>query len=464
MIMFMNQLFHTSCMMAVIAAVYIVAEALANGKYFAGDFYCVGKMILLGFIIPFRPRITVSLPAGPASILYFEGTGSLQNILTNLVEKPGADEAAFIPVPAVAVSPEKIIIFVWVLGFSVVLFHHVMKYLSFKRMVERWSEDITDVQILEAFGETKEQLGITSCLQIKKCSCISSPMLIQLLKPVILLTDTQMDREDLMLVLQHEMIHLKRKDLWYRWGLLLAAAINWFNPAIYLFSKSFTSFCELSCDELVTESMPEAGRYRYSMILLNLAGSKEKSNTLFSSFSYGGKRYMKNRLFSIMNTAKKRWVPAMFAICFLSVFCAGMVFAAPVNERGTADIPAERTGNTYIVKTDEEIDREMKAAFSEVFGNEFDENNFPGMIITYDESGVPIVTAPDIPQKSAVYAGGRYEVNGFYSSSDCSDSSLVFYVVKGHPIEVLDSSSSTTAAKVKYAGAGGYMKKEELRF
>lgn len=62
MIEFMNQLFHTSCIMAVIAAVYILAGALANGKYFAGDFYCAGKMILTGFIIPFRPRIKIFFP------------------------------------------------------------------------------------------------------------------------------------------------------------------------------------------------------------------------------------------------------------------------------------------------------------------------------------------------------------------------------------------------------------------
>ena len=69
------------------------------------------------------------------------------------------------------------------------------------------------------------------------------------------------------------------------------------------------------------------------------------------------------------------------------------------NERGTVDIPAERTVNAYGIKTNEDIDREMTEAFSEVFGNEFDKNNFPGMIITYDESGVPIVTDPDEHRK-----------------------------------------------------------------
>lgn len=149
----------------------------------------------------------------------------------------------------------------------------------------------------------------------------------------------------------------------------------------------------------------------------------------------------------------------MFAICFLSVFCAGMIFAVTDNERRAAD-----TANTYIIKTEEDIDREIMEAFSEVFSNEFNENNYQGMIITYDDSGIPIVTDPDEPQKRAVYAGAKYEINGFYSSSDCSDSNLVFYVLMGHPIEVLDSSSSTAVAKVKYAGAGGYMKKSELKF
>ena len=90
------------------------------------------------------------------------------------------------------------------------------------------------------------------------------------------------------------------------------------------------AFCELSCDELVTENMPEAGRYRYSMIIIHLAGYKGKIKYLILiHFSCGGKKYMKNRLFSIMSTGKERLGTAVFAICFLSIFCAGMVFAAP---------------------------------------------------------------------------------------------------------------------------------------
>lgn len=289
-------------------------------------------------------------------------------------------------------------------------------------------------------------------------------MLIQLWQPVILLTDATMTGEDLRLVLRHEMIHLKRKDLWYRWALLLAVAINWFNPAVYAFSKAFTCFCELSCDEKVTEGMPEAGRYRYSMIIIHMAGDKANLSTLFSSFSCGGKRYMKNRIFSILSITKKKWGIAAFVICFLSIFCAGAISLAPANQYGTLEISGERQISSGIIKTDEEIEREMEEAFAETFSNEFKEDDFPGMVIFYDESGIPVVTDPDVSQKSAVYACGKYERNGLYSSSDCSDSSLVFYILADRPIEVLDSAASTAAAKVKYAGAGGYMKKNGLKF
>lgn len=106
----------------------------------------------------------------------------------------------------------------------------------------------------------------------------------------------------------------------------------------------------------------------------------------------------------------------------------------------------------------------MAEAFSEVFDNEFHEEDFPGMIITYDEDGIPIVTDPNVPDYRAVFATGRYEKNGFYSSSDCDSESLVFYILKGQKVEVTDSAYSTKVAKVKYAGATGYMKKGELKF
>ncbi|MDO4293559.1 MAG: M56 family metallopeptidase [Eubacteriales bacterium] len=442
--LFLNQLAHTSIMMTVIAGFYILAGVWMRKNYFAEDFYDVGKIILFGFLIPFRPRVTVmSLKgfSGPKS------TVNLQKTITAMYTEHFESDGRAV-LPTVTGSTVNIIFLIWLLGFLVVLFYQLIKYVRFKSMLRRWSEDFSEVQIVKIFQEMKKEFGINSELRLKKCACISGPMLIQLSDPVILLTDHPVTGEDLKLILRHEMIHLKRKDLWFRWALLLAAAVNWFNPVIYIFSGVFNDFCELSCDEKVTENMSESGKYRYSMILIHLAGRYSKQGTLFSAFSRGGKGYMKKRLYSIMNTTKKKFGPAVLMICILSVLCAGTAFAASPNW-----------------KTDEEIQKEMEEAFSEVFSNEFNEDDFPGMIITYDEKGIPIVLDPNPPaMKEGVYATGRYEKNGFYSSSDCASSNLVFYILKGQQVEVLDSSYTTAAAKVKYAGATGYMKKTKVKF
>lgn len=80
--------------------------------------------------------------------------------------------------------------------------------------------------------------------------------------------------------------------------------------------------------------------------------------------------------------------------------------------------------DTFEIKTEEEVGREMEEAFVEV----------------------------------------RYEKNGFYSSSNCADSNLVFYILKGKKIEIIDSSYTTTVAKVKYAGSNWLYLKSQLKF
>ena len=58
-------------------------------------------------------------------------------------------------------------------------------------------------------------------------------MMTGFVKPRILLPDADFTTDELRLILKHELVHYKRRDLWYK-GLVLAAnAIHWFNPAVY---------------------------------------------------------------------------------------------------------------------------------------------------------------------------------------------------------------------------------------
>lgn len=454
-------LVRNTCMMTCVAVPYIFSCAFAK-NYAPKDFYGIGKLILLGFAIPLRPTILISFRGKSAIGRAVANRHTIRHDFSVFLEAAGQKEIHAVSVKGIGFSMEQLIFMIWVFGCVGMLLYRMVQYAVFLKMIKRWSSDITDQGILTAFTEMKEYLKIKSDLQIKCCACISSPMLVRLRKPAILLPDKLYTQQELRLVLHHEMVHLKRKDLLYKWVLMLAVAANWFNPIVYLFTRAFVFYGEISCDEAVTENMNENDRRQYILTIINLAAIKPNFGTIFSSPFQGGKESMKKRIHFIMNLSKKRFGYGLFAVCLSIILSSGTVFAVEPNTRGTIN-----EGKKYQVNivTEEDIVKEMEKAFSEVFSNEFNEADFPGMIITYDENGIPVVSDPNNePQKRGVFASVKANKGGFYSSSDCSKDSLVFYILQGYKVEVLDSATHTDVAKVSYAGKTGYMKKSELKF
>lgn len=446
MISFFIQSLCRSFSMALVVMVYALAVLLFKRRYSAKSFYTTGTVILLGFLIPFRPHIVIPAAAGMRTAEPSAAGVFLHRILTaperGLISYTVSTTVEHTGYSSVAAAAT-----VWLAGAFFLLMYHGLRHIRFMKMVHRWSTEITDPAVLAVFEESKITVQASPRLKLRGCSCISSPTLTGLFQPVILLPDTPLTADDLRLVFKHELVHYKRNDLIYKSAMVLAAAVNWFNPAVYLLAGLTAHFCELSCDEETTEGMNEHDRYHYAAVLLCTAGRKSSAATAFSTLFYGGRENMKLRISTIMCASKKRFAVTLLAGCAVLTVAAGSAFS--IRERMESHVD-----NT-----------EIETIFSETFDNTFREDNFPGMVITYDENEVPTVTDPNsgvVPE--TVTASTRYSENGFYSSSDCSDSSLVFYIPKDEAVEVTDSYLSTSAAKVKYAGSAGYMKKSRLKF
>lgn len=440
-----------------VALLYVLAAMRFKEKYSARSFYYIGILIIAGFLIPLRPVVSI-----PVSVSEERG-GNVTEVMESTVPDEGMTKGRA-KESRTDVWPIIVIAVLWGTGAAGMLFYYGVRHVRFVHMAERWSREIRDSEWMNVLNEEKGRLGISSHIALKSCACISSPMLMKLLHPVILLPDICFPEEELRLVFKHELVHFKRKDLWWKGALILAVSIQWFNPAVRLFARVFTGVCEESCDEKVTERMGVDLRAQYAKMIVSMADEGAKLNTVFSTYFYGGKEGMKSRVSFIMDSGKRRFGAGIFVSFIILTVCTGTVFAASEKSGERPDRGEEISLEALGIKSQEEIDREMAEAFSEVFDNEFHEEDFPGMIITYDEDGIPIVTDPDIPGYRAVFAAGRYEKNGFYSSSDCDSESLVFYILKGQKVEVTDSAYTTTVAKVKYAGTTGYMKKSELKF
>jgi len=99
----------------------------------------------------------------------------------------------------------------------------------------------------------------------------------------------------------HELTHLRRRDITIKWLALLACAIHWFNPLVWLTRRELDRACELSCDEIIVSNMDNSDKQGYGNTLIDLA--TERKHTILST-TMSEKRELKERLTAIMKSRK----------------------------------------------------------------------------------------------------------------------------------------------------------------
>uniref|UniRef100_UPI0020BFE983 M56 family metallopeptidase n=1 Tax=Lysinibacillus fusiformis TaxID=28031 RepID=UPI0020BFE983 len=96
------------------------------------------------------------------------------------------------------------------------------------------------------------------------------------------------------------LVHLKRKDLWYKALVLLISSKHWFNPLFNLFSKELDNLCGHACDEEVVKNTDIQLRKTYSQTILYVAKLKRGEGVFATNF-LGSTQILKKRILSIMD-------------------------------------------------------------------------------------------------------------------------------------------------------------------
>lgn len=128
------------------------------------------------------------------------------------------------------------------------------------------------------------------------------------------------------MVLSHELTHVRRRDLWYKFLLLLVNAAHWFNPLVWWMCRQAGRNLEYCCDDAVVAGRDAAFRYDYGQILLRYAAHGAGLPLYATRLSSGG-RQMKGRL---MNLFLKKKTGVMLVA---AVLCAAVAVGALVTVR-----------------------------------------------------------------------------------------------------------------------------------
>ena len=168
-----------------------------------------------------------------------------------------------------------------------------------------------------------------------------TPMLIGLFRPMIILPDCEYTDVQLRIILQHEVTHLQRKDIIVKWLSILAWAMHFLNPIIWLVRREIDRACELSCDEAVIRNLDEDGKQNYGETLIYVAADVKKPRTVFSTTMCEEKKTLKKRLGAIMKSKKYPRMAIVLSVLLILTVCstviilgAGRTNAQLIKEKG----------------------------------------------------------------------------------------------------------------------------------
>ena len=205
---------------------------------------------------------------------------------------------------------------IWGLGFLIFLSFCIGRYVNFRRLVLKDSEKYTDVYcsvpvVISSFAQT--------------------PMLLGVFRPIIVLPRIAYTKEELGIVLTHEMVHYKRKDLAYKMLAFFAQAIHWYNPLGILLVRQLSDFCEMSVDEKMAAEMDNMGRKFYGETILQVlikSTAKRSSVLLPATNLCCSKNELKRRLSNMKNAKKMKKTALALAVLVTAAIIGGGLFAS----------------------------------------------------------------------------------------------------------------------------------------
>lgn len=273
--------------------------------------------------------------------------------------------------------------YLWLLGAIAALFIKLWGYHRFQSAIRKERVRITDYRILSMESAFCTKLGIHGLPVIYGSAHVSGPLTVGLRNPVIVFPlrmilghsgETENSRQNLtqlQLMLHHELIHVARKDLLYKWAYQILLCLHWFNPLLRRFGRQMNRDCELSCDEAVLVHLTESGRQMYGNILLDTAAHSIGSNSnAFSTTLLENKKDLKKRLDSIRNHTKMTRFQLVFSICTLMpmlLLSACSSIRITMNGRNT---PEEQQVNDVSDENDSNDDNsDDRSLFSEVLSS-----------------------------------------------------------------------------------------------
>lgn len=234
-------------------------------------------------------------------------------------------------------------VYLWAIGCASLVLFVAWQY-AFNRINVTHSRELTENDF--SLDECGEHSNLWPKIYLSKST--ATPVAYGFIHPVIVVPVRflQLTNKQQQLVIQHELVHLRRGDLYWNLLALATVAVFRFNPLAWLGYRQFRLAQEMSCDAqvLVNEAMVTRQSYAKAFLAHTVSSETELLTTLY----YGGKKNMKERLSNIKNGTHKNWKRIPVALAFLSLSAVFQTLAMSENPYDRSDVqPIKRMNPSY---------------------------------------------------------------------------------------------------------------------
>ncbi|KAA6458911.1 MULTISPECIES: M56 family metallopeptidase [Bacillus cereus group] len=322
---------NTSIMASILVALILSVKMVLKNKLTARWHYIMWFILIVRLILPWSPDSSYSIysllltdfepsysmlqPTSEAIAPNKEIGETALNITENN-EQPNLDakdSANHVRQPAKeSKSLYEILSYIWLVGavcFALITIT-VNKNLTLYLQKQR---PITDKRVLDILNRCKREMNIQKQIPLIFAGKLSSPTLVGIRNPKILLTENQistLDDNQLRFIFYHELAHYKRKDVRINWIMHHLLILHWFNPILWYASKCMREDQEIACDALALTYVNSGDKLEYGHTIIALL---EHHSNLYPMPGVANlsknKKTLKRRILMIKKYNKKsyRW-------------------------------------------------------------------------------------------------------------------------------------------------------------
>lgn len=255
-----------------------------------------------------------------------------------------------------------------------------------KRRICKWNFDDGASLAQTEFERIKKVLEVKGNVVLLRNDnpCIQSPFVTGTWKRAVVLPYREYSEEELKVVLYHELNHIKKSDVLFRYLTVIAIILNSINPVAYILWERVMLWSEADCDAYAVDGLEKEGisRERYYEIIWKMMMSGPTStSTFYYPMLVSAKESLRRR-----KKIMENYIANMRRVARTVTFAGAMVFA----------LLCSTTAYAAGVGIAEANDASLKATQSISVNDEFmDENIWPDEMYISASDTVNVVYVND---------------------------------------------------------------------